>query len=749
MVTYNVAVVANGCSSSSNVVVTVNPQPTVTIQGSDNYCPGDTGTYKAIVAFNGQGVGAPAYNWSLKTGSTSSVVGSTQAINAVSITNPSTYSVSVNYAGGCTATATKDITTNCCTYKIGDVSPKLICGTTAATKEGCGNSDFMLPINAVVNVNPGTIGMDICLKYDKRYLTPSGCAELGEVVKTSKNYSAGYLLNVTDDILMNPTDDVNTGYLHISIYYDKSNSIKTFGTTNTYPTFAGMGNVIKVGFNVKGTIPQNYKYTFGVCEIWESLELSERAACIKTGDFTPQNAYEYDGKIVYGLSQNTANPSAELPIQTINSASKTTVTTRETCGSTSSTTADLTLNSNGEFSLLSVPYANAAFELNRDIINSSRFTVINAMDARSAGLITTMNNKELKPTPFQMIAADVNLSDMVRANDISLIQFRSVGKIKEYPQNGRQEKGLIGLDWRFVPESELTNPVYTISAKYPLQESANAAHYWRDNVPDVSSCISMKSCAGQNKIYGIMLGDVYRDPSKDKESIFKDAIISDKSYKLDMSGIVSQGNGHYLLPIKYESLNDSALGIDLVLQLSSDITVLDVQAPSEFTESHLVWNVVEDNTLLATNYTLGAWPKSGTAFNVLVSKANGDSIAEKDIVLSYGYINDNKSDLNLYRSGVASVSATTISSSGLSLAVLPNPISAEGQIKYTIDDDATVNGYEISIYNSAGLSIAKYDNLAKEGSISINSTKLSTGVYLCTLKNATIGKSKVVKFSVK
>ncbi|MCR4856680.1 MAG: T9SS type A sorting domain-containing protein [Bacteroidales bacterium] len=84
---------ADGCSATTNVTVTVNPLPNVSISGSNSFCQGDNITLAAS--------GASTYMWS-----------NTSTSATITVGNAGTYTVSGTDANGCSSTATKTVTVN-------------------------------------------------------------------------------------------------------------------------------------------------------------------------------------------------------------------------------------------------------------------------------------------------------------------------------------------------------------------------------------------------------------------------------------------------------------------------------------------------------------------------------------------------------------------------------------------------------------------------------------------------------------
>lgn len=87
---------ANGCTSQKAIVVTVNPNPTVSIGGSLSFCPGGSTTLTASAG--------SSFVWSTPTNPN---VGTGQSLGP--ITSADTYTVVVTNASGCTGSATVNV----------------------------------------------------------------------------------------------------------------------------------------------------------------------------------------------------------------------------------------------------------------------------------------------------------------------------------------------------------------------------------------------------------------------------------------------------------------------------------------------------------------------------------------------------------------------------------------------------------------------------------------------------------------
>ncbi|QQS29974.1 MAG: hypothetical protein IPM47_03205 [Sphingobacteriales bacterium] len=127
--TYTVTITNNTCVDVLSIVVTVHPIPSATLSGSSSICSGGTITLTAPA-------GSDSYQWSGPNGfSTNTGSSNTLVRTDVNTTMSGQYKVTVTNSGGCTATASRNVTVNAVTNAA--VTP------TATNTSFCSNTDVV------------------------------------------------------------------------------------------------------------------------------------------------------------------------------------------------------------------------------------------------------------------------------------------------------------------------------------------------------------------------------------------------------------------------------------------------------------------------------------------------------------------------------------------------------------------------------------------------------------------------------
>lgn len=161
--TFTVTVTNNGCSSSDNVVVTVNNTPSANAGNDQSICLGESATLTAT--------GGSTYTWSNSVNTASTVVSPTSA---------TIYSVTV-IANGCTDT--DDITVTVNPLPTADAgSDQSICAGSNATLTASGGGIYLWSNNqttASINVSPSTT-----ISYTVTVTNLQGCSDSDNVMLT-------------------------------------------------------------------------------------------------------------------------------------------------------------------------------------------------------------------------------------------------------------------------------------------------------------------------------------------------------------------------------------------------------------------------------------------------------------------------------------------------------------------------------------------------------------------------------------
>jgi len=93
---------------------------------------------------------------------------------------------------------------------------------------------------------------------------------------------------------------------------------------------------------------------------------------------------------------------------------------------------------------------------------------------------------------------------------------------------------------------------------------------------------------------------------------------------IDYSKITETSPGIFSIPITYSSPCEDVIGLDMALQYSSNIEVLNITG-----NGNTYWNA-SSNEALFSSYTMDTWPRSGTSF-VLTVKAKDGVLSKSDI----------------------------------------------------------------------------------------------------------------------
>ncbi|MFM7023541.1 MAG: T9SS type A sorting domain-containing protein [Flavobacteriales bacterium] len=734
---------------------------TVKINGGNVICGNESGSspivLKAVVPNSpGNCVTYPlTYEWT-KVGS-SIILGTADSL-IVKPTVNTTYQVVVHDAAGRSASAQHTINVGF-EYDIADV--KWVCGSS--------DKNICVPINALVPVRKGIIGMDFTLRYDKRYVSPVTTvnnSNLGKVVRFI-NFPGTYAISV--NTAPSVETDKNIGHANISIYY---NNYPGPGS----PQFVDSGLVICVPFTVVKSPAAGTTFDFTMREMSESYTYFERPVCWDKGTFTVTGTGKFAGTLEYYQPYKKAGTFLfyqELTHNTgtINGALNT-ITVLDSCGGKVLGTYQGTNLSN----TFNVPVSSSknVIQIKRDINNNTKLNLldhVNARDTRAMEYITTLNNYSCVdqqvlsscpnvfiPTAGQMIAADVNMSDSVRANDITQLQRRLVGEITEFKQVQNQ-KGKPSLDWRFIdPDIMNTNPDFKISTAYPFNDGK--VRYWRDNVPNVPECITIQEqCADSPKelFRGILLGDVVNYTSKYYTSNYylktedQEKTLSPFTFNINLQKAEKLNSTDYRIAVNYFTPDTAiAYGFDLGLEYNPQtLKIVDMSEDISISgnDSRFLWNDdASSNYLRSTNYTPSQWDNRGTCYYITVRKLDGQALTINDLKTGYGMINGDWANVEIVGKGSTNVNSLLGEGVIFDLNIFPSPVVNESKITYHFTS-ADENNY-IEITNIIGQSVYKQFISEKNGTQMISAHNLSKGVYFATIFDAQCNQNKTVKFIV-
>jgi hypothetical protein len=150
-----------------------------------------------------------------------------------------------------------------------------------------------------------------------------------------------------------------------------------------------------------------------------------------------------------------------------------------------------------------------------------------------------------------------------------------------------------------------------------------------------------------------------------------------------------------------------------------------------------MWNDTEEGEIILTSFSMNTYPSEGALFYIDVLKTSGKP-TEADFINTLAFLNgvEVSSGVNLRSAVTTEVSSATLANS---VSIVPNPATDLAKIYYSFSKSAEAR---IEILNNLGQTIAHYHGLTDEGSISLNVSSLSKGVYQCIISD---GTTKVVK----
>ncbi|HWZ21748.1 MAG TPA: T9SS type A sorting domain-containing protein, partial [Cytophagaceae bacterium] len=365
------------------------------------------------------------------------------------------------------------------------------------------------------------------------------------------------------------------------------------------------------------------------------------------------------------------------------------------------------------------------------------------------------------PDAYMMIAADVNMNDKVRANDITLVQERIVKKITEYPQVWNSAPNLYSnsLDWLYIDKHTVdTDPSFARSTAYP---NVSGVGFYRDDVPNVPFCLPIKNqCKNDPKeLYsGILLGDLFDGGPTASSGVQAYPIAGSDPYirmsttdkkvgqsspvTFEIDDITPLGNNVYRVFVKHTlDSKDTLVSLDFAIDYNEKVlSIVDLQqtATCKGANANMMWNDADNSELILTSYASSILPSTATLFYIDVYKSSGVPAIE-DFGTMSAFINGSEvsASANL-RSG--SVSGVTESLSESSVSIVPNPSIDIAVITYSLS--ATDNSGKIEIVNSLGQLVKSFDGLSANGSIQLDVSTLSKGIYYCVVIS---GDKKIIK----
>ncbi|MBN4066052.1 PKD domain-containing protein, partial [Candidatus Amoebophilus asiaticus] len=694
------------CVNTDSVTITVIPLPAVNFNyDSTMLCKDST------VQFTNLSKGTNlTYLWEFGDGATSTATDPVHAYAAAG-----TYQVKLtatDAVNNCVNDTTIPIVIDavCCIYQIANYNA--VCGDT-----------FCIALEAIQAVDAGIIGMDYCMGYDPTVMTPTGNATLGDVVLDG---------SINADFYINHTTFSNE--IHTSIFY-----------TSNAPAgsqFTGQGEIICIGFVLNTGIAEGTTYSFSACEIVESYTLSDKNKCgIDGRGIVVQDTL--DGKIIF-WNDNTkplrwdANNAGSYLVTNIYGSND--------VNKLNPTQTDLS----GDFKY--TIDKGTSIIINRDIAGDATTSTctdvmqyINGMDCYLIGQVTTLDNS-LMPNEYQMIAADVNMNDEVHANDITLIQDRTIMNICEYPQAWNytagttanpQSNGELSLDWRFIDDKSLqANADYLISSSYPADDGTG---FWRDNVPEVPSSIAVElidvvcPTIVDDSYHGILLGDVDGNWDDNASSAgLKFAATGEVIF--DLTRVTTLGDRKYLIPVYFDS-NDEIVALDFSMdydenkiKIASIMSSMDARAAN----INVGWNNFKEDMLLLSSYTMSGISTKREVYLIEVTTTEENILAE-DLGSIKAYLNGKRADATVkFDEETEGLPIEILNGKKYLYNSYPNPANDYTTFEYNLGDEFANNAV-IVIYNVLGKSIESHVLTNQQGRLHLDTSTMENGMYFTKL----------------
>ena len=284
-------------------------------------------------------------------------------------------------------------------------------------------------------------------------------------------------------------------------------------------------------------------------------------------------------------------------------------------------------------------------------------------------------------SPFKLLAADVDLSETLTAQDIVEVRKLLLGTEMEFSFTN---------SWRFVSEDNVF-----FDPKNPYWSLVQQTFLVSDFVTDMEA-----------NFRGIKMGDVNEDAMSDLESRSGEIIT------LETADIDLQAGQIYRIPLHIEKELIDLLGLQFTID-HKGLELIEVNSGRmKMTNEYYYTDIYSEQTALSwTAYTSESFDTKDIVFE-LVLKARQD--AKLSDLLS---INSDKLKNETYRTANIDIGEINLDfiDSGLSLSMSqnrPNPWSESTEIEFTIPESGLV---DITIWNLNGEQVYHTSNLFEAG----------------------------------
>lgn len=574
----------------------------------------------------------------------------------------------------------------------------------------------------------GVLGMDFALDFDPAALQPTGRWTLGTVVSHGANAGQATV------------NAGAAGHVAASIYY---------GQEDSDPQLAGAGDLICIEFVAQAAFDQP-STLISASEIRESWLLDERQQCAEPHDIglnarigaTFMVEYWQDGGRPLGFD------GSGLP-------------THVYAASDGCERQQLLTGTDAAGSFNFDPQHGDAFQIVRDIpgkgpaspSNSCAdvMSVINGLDCYMLAEITTygatLSGTGQAPNAWQMIAGDVNMNDVLAANDVTLIQQRIAGRICDFPQvwNGQgwtasnsQNAHPASLDWRFVSANlAASQPDFEISQTFPFHDAnSNDAGFHRDNVPDVPACYELsyvqdEGCPRpvEDSFAAVLLGDVDGSWRTANSAAAKTSATNYRLF-LDLSRAIAIGDNVFRFPVMI-SADTTVVAIDFSFKFDSTQMrpVNVVEETSVASHVSMAWNNYFNRQLLLTSYTMrqGGFPLDVPVYFIDMKVLSGENLDRAFFREQAGYLNGKPAETK-FEGGPTARPGAMANIASWDAALYPNP--SQGQFHLRINDDEA-GAATLRVLDPVGRELQRnvWDYRAGVDLFDFDLRRLAAGVY--------------------
>lgn len=605
-----------------------------------------------------------------------SVAGSstiTVEITTQDVTVPVTGSVNVNVASGGD------------TYVLG-----------GATQDCADGNTFCVDVTNNTDVLTDVTGFDLSMTYDADKVDPTGIITVYPNTGGADQDNTAYLTSQFGD---------GTGIdtLFISVFLDQ----------NSLPgeNWDGISNPL---FCVEFVKKQAGAFTadFDAYDIIESTNLGISTPKAATGSIWDVTVNpNYTGQVNFWLDNQGIGGTGAVATQV-----------RDNTGTTRSTTL-----ADGSFQFDIVTYGT---EIRiRKVLNnpgiSAMLQIVGGYDAYLTALLLV--NALPDPSPFQLIAMDVNRDGVVSAGDVSQINQRAVNQIGNYTQVNRfsEPSGAGPFAWVFVSEILVNDDLsFRKSDDFP-RIGANGG-YSKFRVPtyfvsaDLASQVALGSCPviidGRNTFFGVLLGDVDGSWATASAATVKSAT---DVVKFDLASAYFEEN-YIDIPVSL-STEEKVNSLDFAILFNDQkISFESVLNFTDYIESN--FNVI-GNEMGLTSYSLETYEVDEHIMSVRFYAPNGFEAG--DILEAVAFINGKEVTANF------TGTLTSVDNMQAAVKVFPNPASEYLRIQ-------TPEMVSVQVYDVQGRTILMRENVMNNDEINVQT--LSEGIYMMRISGESVNK---------